>query len=165
MQGVPYDAIEEFLKQQGDKFVIPKATLWRNLQAAKKEVELPYAEEIAERWGGSIDIDAARELQRMILVQRRRVDKMVKKEEEKQKLPTSSSYFDKRIRAELETLSQMVGQYYRLMKSPMDAADERKKADEEIRKTEVDMTPETANQLADLLLKGKLTIGVDASNH
>lgn len=158
LQGVPYQAIEKWLKERGQDFRIPAATIWRNIRATKIRINLPYAEELAEQWGGQIDLDLARELSRQILVQRQRVDHMVQQEADKRKsMPT---FTNKLIRAEMETLNSLIHSLAGMLKNPMAAAEERAKADALVRKLGdgMDMTPEAEGVLTEMILSGGLKI-------
>jgi hypothetical protein len=157
LQGVPYRSIKQFLDGQGMQHSIPVATIARNLDCAKEAIELPYAEELAERWGGSIDLDAIRMLAGQILLQRRRIDKMVKAEVEKQK--TNANFFDKRIRAEMETFQNQLKSYQSQLKDPILAARERYQADGIVQASELTLTAEGEKQLTDLVLSGQLRLG------
>lgn len=158
MQGVPYQAIEKWLKERGTEFRIPAATIWRNIKATKIRINLPYAEELAEQWGGQIDLDLARELSRQILVQRQRVDHMVQQEVEKRKsMPT---YTNKWIRAEMETLNSLIHGLAAMLKSPMAAAEERAKADALVKKLGdgLQMDEATEKVLVEMILSGGLKV-------
>ena len=106
MQNIPYLQMEKFLIEQGkeknENYRISAPTLYRNFMKTKLNIELPYAEELAERWGGRIDLDLVRELSGQILIQRQRVDKLVRREQQMQR--KTPGYHDKRIRAEQDAL-------------------------------------------------------------
>jgi hypothetical protein len=159
LQGIPYHAIEKWLGEKGKEHRIPQATLWRNFRATKIRIELPYAEELAEQWGGSIDMDLARELTRQILTQRRRVDHMVVQEAKKR--DQAPLYTNRLIRAEMETLNNLIANLHKMMKSPMEAAEERAKAAGLLKKVtgEMDMTEEGENALVEMILSGALKLG------
>lgn len=159
LQGVPYHGIEKWLQSKGKEFRIPAATIWRNFKATKIKIVLPYAEELAEKWGGGIDIDLARELSRQILVQRNRVDHMVIQEAEKRK--TSPMFTNKLIRAEMETLNNLIHSMTMMLKSPMEAADERARAESLLKKVggELELNEAAQNTLVDMILSGDLKIG------
>lgn len=154
MQGLHYKQIEQWLAEQGSEHRISAPTIWRNLKKTKLAVQLPYAEELVEQWGGRIDLDLARELQGQIVAQRRRVDQMQRMEDERQKL--NPRYFDKRLRGERETLVSLVKQLHSMMKSPLEAAQEALAARGLLGRGEIRMSEDTAAVLTDMLLSGAL---------
>lgn len=152
MQGVPPQKIEEWLKAQGPEYRIPATTIWRNTK--NLEFSVSYIEELAERWGGRIDLDLGRELAGQIIQQRNRIDSLQRDEVEKQK--KNPRYLDRRIRGERELLTLMIKEMYGLMKDPMAAALEALAADSTI---EVEMTTDGQKLLEQMLLDGDLKIG------
>lgn len=169
MQGVPYRDIESWLVKQGEEHRVSAPTIWRNFKQTKLQVELPYAEELAERWGGRIDLDVVRELAGQIISQRKRIDRLLRLEEEKQK--TSLGYHDKRIRGERETMVMMLRSLQAMMASPEEAAKEGMRADQMARPLEIaDMSEDVLSLLRDALLSGELKIsepdlaGVEGAN-
>jgi len=162
MQGIAFLKIEEFLISQGKNFRISAPTIWRCFEHANKAgvtVELPLAEEMKERWGGSIDLDLATELGNQVLIQRKRIDALVRQEMKAQE--TNPRHFNKLIRAEMETLNSLIGNLNKMMKTPIDAAEERAKADD-IRKgvnPDIDaLTPDAEALMTDLILNGDLKV-------
>lgn len=152
MQGLSYLQIEKFLITQGDQYRISAPTIWRNLKKSKVNVRLPYGEELAERWGGQIDLDIARELSVQILVQKERLDKLIRSEAAKQR--TNAHYHDKRIKQEQETLLQMMAKLQTMMKSPEEAAEERKRADTAKAQEALYIAPEALDTVRQLILSG-----------
>jgi len=161
MQGIPYRKIEEWLIEQGEEFRISAATLFRNLKKTKLKVELPYAEEMAERWGGRIDLDFARELAGQIVAQRERVDHMQRQEIESQK--SNARYFDRRLKPERELLNNMIKNIASMMKSPLEAAQEAVEANALIGALGFKMSEDTAHLLKEMLLSGELQYGTEDS--
>lgn len=159
LQGIPYHAIEKWLSEKGKESRISAATIWRNFKATKIRITLPYAEELAEQWGGTIDMDLARELTRQVLTQRQRVDHMVVQEAVKRR--TAPLYTNKYIRAEMETLNNLIANLSKMMKNPVEAADERIKAAGMLKKVvgDMDMTEEAEASLVEMILSGALTLG------
>ena len=121
MQGINFRSIEEWLIEQGPEHRISAATLCRNLKQSKMVVELNKAEELAEQWGGRIDLDLVREISGQILLQRKRVDKLQVREEKRQ-AGGEINYLDKRIRQERALLVEMVKTLFSMMKTPLEAA-------------------------------------------
>jgi len=161
MQGIPYRKIEEWLIEQGEEYRISAATLFRNLKKTKLKVELPYAEEMAERWGGRIDLDFARELAGQIIAQRERVDHMQRQELESQK--SNARYFDRRLKPERELLNNMIKNIASMMKSPLEAAQEAVEANALIGALGFKMSEDTAHLLKEMLLSGELQYGTEDS--
>jgi len=157
MQGVDYRAIESWLIEQGPEHRISSVTIWRNLKSTKLKVELPYAEELAEKWGGRIDLDLARELSGQIIAQRLRVDSLQRKEIEKQK--TVPGYHDKRIMRERMALSDLVRNLHAMMKSPIDAAREAIEAGELGRSAQPTLSITGEAAVRELILSGDLKLG------
>lgn len=164
MQGVPLRDIEKWLIEQGQESRIPASTIFRNLKNVKIDVKLPLAEEIAERWGGAIDIDMARELSGQVLIQRERIDKLVRRELDQQK--TNLGYHDKRIHREQEMLVSLVAQLRQLVKDPDEALKERQRLDKERHEESMVLTPEALNVIRGLILSGQMlpkSLVVDAN--
>lgn len=118
MQGIHYQKISEWLVEQGPQYKLDGSTICKHLKATGLTVELSRAEELAEKWGGRIDLDLARELQGQIILQRDRVDKLQRLEEERRQ--TNKSYFDRRLRQERELLVSMIKDLNNLMKTPLE---------------------------------------------
>jgi len=166
MQGIAFLKIEEFLISQDKKLRISAPTIWRCFEHANKAgmtVELPLAEELKERWGGSIDLDLANEMAGQVLLQRQRIDKMIRQEQKVQE--SKPGQFNKLIRAEMETLNSLVSTLNKMLKSPVEAAEERAKADD-IRKGVAPefeaLTPDAEAMMTDMILGGDLK--VDSGN-
>lgn len=161
LQGISYHQIEDFLKKQGKEFRIPSTTVWRNLEATKLQVELPYAEELKERWGGKFDLDVAKELANQILVQRKRVDQMVRHEQERK--INNPGFYNKAIRAEMETLTNTLRCLKDMMKSPDEAVRERVAADGMAKALDpsFEVDKDTADLLQEMILSGEFKINGD----
>lgn len=158
MQGVPFLEIEAWTVQQGEHLRIPSSTIWKNLKKTKLQVNLSWAEEQAEKWGGSIDLDLARELANQILTQKRRVDAMVRHEETLRK--ANPRYADKRIRQEIETLSSLVKTLHSMRKSPQDSLAELLAAEGKLTDTtNLNLSEDAAAVIAQMLLTGELSVG------
>jgi len=160
MQRVPDLKIEQWLIQQGAEFRIPASTLNRNFREVDLKVAIPYGEELAERWGGRIDLDVARELQVQILAQRERVDAMQRAENKRREEGGDDAqfFFLKNLGNERKLLKEMLADLFRMMKSPLEAARERIMADKMDALVDQELDPETEKVLVDLLLAGKLNM-------
>lgn len=158
MQGVDYRTIEAWLTEQGPEYRISSPTIWRNLKNTKLQVELPYAEEIAEKWGGRIDLDLARELSGQIVAQRARVDNLQRKEVEKQQ-SGQPHYHDKRIVKERMALADLVKSLHAMMKSPLDAAREAIAADQLGKAVQPQLTSDGEAKIRQMILDGSLRLG------
>lgn len=156
LQGNSFSKISKWLEVQGEEFYISPVSISENFKKAKREIEIPYAEEVAERWGGDIDFDAAHELKRSILLQRRRIDRLIRAEDDKAK--TAPDYFNPKIKYEIRCLAILIKQYQSMMKSPVEAADERLQADNITRVTQDDQNADMqlAQKLEELILKGEI---------
>lgn len=154
MQGVPFRDIEKWLVEQGPEYRVPSPTIYRNLKRCRLQVDLPYAEELAERWGGRIDLDLVRELSGMIVVQRQRIDKLVRGELNQQK--NNPRYHDKRISREIQTLESLTKTLQVMLKNPDEAVEERMKADKMKLAQSFDVSPEALTVIKDLILGGGL---------
>lgn len=164
MQGIDFRSIEKWLIEQGDEFRISSPTICKNLLRTKLSVELPYAEELAEKWGGRIDLDLARELAGQVIAQRKRVDLMQRQEEEKQK--HNKRFFDKRLRQERDTLVEMTKTLHSMMKSPLDAANEALAASGLLTGLNLSLSADATAVLKDLLLSGEMQFGeTDSQKH
>ena len=157
MQGIAYRQIEAWLIEQGEEYRISSATILRNLKKTKLQVELPYAEEMAEKWGERIDLDYARELAGQIVAQRQRVDKMQRLEIESQ--TKNSRYFDRRLKPERELLTTMIKALAVMMKTPLEAAQEAMAAEALMGAIGFQMSEDATAMLKDLLISGELKYG------
>lgn len=158
MQGVNYHRIEKWLEQQGKEHRIPASTICRNTKHL--EINLPYAEEMAERWGGRIDLDLARELAGQIVLQRTRVDRLQKQEDATQQ--GNPKYSDKRIRSERELLTIMIKELHAMMKNPLEAAMEAVAADQQ---GKVDMSQDAQEKVAEMILNGEIKLSADLASN
>jgi len=158
MQGIAYRQIEAWLIEQGDEYRISSATILRNLKKTKLQVELPYAEEMAERWGERIDLDYARELAGQVVAQRQRVDKMQRHEIDYQ-TNKNPRYFDKRLKPERELLTTMIKTLAAMMKTPLEAAQEALGAQALMGAIGFQMSEDAKGILKDLLISGELKYG------
>ncbi len=113
MQGVSCDNVEKWLVDQGEEYRIPAATIWRNLKDCAVEVSLPYAEELAEKWGGRMDMDLVRELGGQVLLQRQRVDAMSRQEAEAR--AENPRWFNHFILKERELLRILIKDLHNMM--------------------------------------------------
>lgn len=161
LQGINYQAIEKWLVKQGPDHRIPASTLCRNLKSL--EVNLPYAEELAEKYGGRIDLDLGRELAGQIIQQRNRLDNLQRQEIKVQTEGVDGGkpnprYLDKRIKPERELLASLIKDLHGMMKSPLEAAEEALQADQMV---EVSMTEDGRAVLRDMILSGDLKLGAE----
>lgn len=162
LQGISYTKIRDWLWDQNPDLAIPVPTLARNLAKAVKlsEMDQSVAEQIAEMWGGSLEFDLERTIAGQALVQRQRIDDMVKAEKERKKV--KSGYMNPRIRQEMETLSSLLAQLERI-KGARDKEEAGKEIltgkeveESEIGKITMDKDGEQA--LTELILQGRLKI-------
>lgn len=156
MQGMHFRAIEDWLIEQGPEHRISAPTIWRNLRKTKLRVELPYAEELAEQWGGRFDIDLSRELTGQVYSQRQRVDKLQRLEKSRQE--KHPGYFDKRILKERQLLSDLIARLHGMMKSPLEAAEEVIRARGLLGKNKLKVSEDAASLLTRMILDGDLSI-------
>jgi len=154
MQGVNYHAMERWLIEQGQEQRIPASTIFRNMKGI--EVNLPYAEQLAERWGGRIDLDLSRELAGQLIAQRMRVDKLQRQEEKLQE--TNARYLDKRLRGERELLASLIKDLHGMMKNPMEAAIEAMQADA---LTTMSISEDASALVTEMILNGEIKLGIE----
>jgi hypothetical protein len=157
MQGVPYRDIENWLIEQGAEHRISAPGIWKNFQKVKIQIEIPYAEELAERWGGAIDLDLARVLQGEILAQRARIDRLMRNEKEQQK--TKPTYHDKRISHERAALNDLIKTLHNMMKSPLEALKESEAADAAAAANNLTISDDAKALVRQMLLDGDLKLG------
>lgn len=164
LQGISYHQIEDFLIEQGKEFRIPSSTIWRNFEATKLKIEIPYGEELKERWGGQFDLDMAKELGNQILVQRQRINQMVRHEQDRK--AANPGFYNKAIRAEMETMNSLVRNLREMMKSPEEAVRERVEADRlnAAASPDFEVQDDAAKFLTDLILKGEVSVSGDKPN-
>lgn len=160
MQGIPFDRIKEWLEERGAEYSIPASTIHRNLKETDLVIELPYAEEVASKWGQRIDMDPVRELLGQSLVQRRRIDSLVRAEEAEKK--TNPRYHDKRIRGEMEVFDKMVRTLHVLSNKTMahliGSMGEQAKEDE-VKANSLTMSSDAMKLISEMILDGELTMG------
>lgn len=151
LQGHSYRKIEEWLREQGPEHSIPAATLCRNLQRGLGAVQefMPVFEETAEINGGDITLDASRTLTGQAMVQRIRIDYMIRQEAEKRK--TRPGYSNPRIRQEMETHLQLV-QAASLFEA------QKNKDSGAIGAGNAMLTPEAEDVLSAMILNGTITL-------
>lgn len=156
MQGISFKDISSWLKEQGEKYHIPPTTIHRNLSQIRMEVQLPYAEEMAQKWGGLIDIDLIRETSRSVLIQRTRIDKMLRAEEERQK--TSPTYVNRQIRQEMASLTDMI----KLLNSLTNV---RAGMGEDVDPSigEITLNEDAESVLIDMIVNGEIEVTLDAA--
>lgn len=160
LQGINYHAIEKWLTKQGPEHRVPASTLCRNLKNIN--VDLPYAEELAEKYGGRIDLDLARELAGQIIQQRSRVDNLQRQEVKIQTegldgQKPNPRYLDKRIKPERELLASLIKDLHGMMKSPLEAAEEAVQAEAV---AGVTMSEDGESVLREMILSGDLKLGI-----
>lgn len=106
-------------------------------------------EEIAENWGGEIPFSPARDLAGQCMIQRTRIDYMVRAELEKRK--TRPGYFDGRIRREMET-------YVLLMTQAEISSEKTGKDIGDPGSLTAELAPEAASLLARMILDGEIKV-------
>jgi len=156
MQGINFRKIEEWLIDQGPEHRIAASTICRNIKQSQIIVELSKVEEMAEQWGGRIDLDLLRELAGQIILQRKRVDILQTREEEKQQ--DSKYYMDKRIRHERALLVDMVKTLFSMMKTPLEVAVEAFEAAALFGPVQMDVNEDAMAVIRDLILSGELAL-------
>lgn len=161
LQGINYGAIEKWLVKQGLEHRIPASTLCRNMKHL--QVELPYAEELAEKYGGRIDLDLGRELAGQIIQQRARVDNLQRNEiliqtEGLNGQQPNPRYHDKRIKPERELLASLIKDLHGMMKSPLEAAEEAMQADAV---AGVEVSEDGEAVIREMILSGDIKLGLE----
>ena len=119
MQGIPYRDVEDWLVKQGMEHRIAAPTICNNFKHTGITVSLTKAEELVEQYGGILNIDTVRELSLQIYTQRGRIDRLVRQEEARQK-KEDRVYHDKRIRAEIDTLTSLVKTLHAITREPLE---------------------------------------------
>jgi len=151
LQGHSYKKIEGWLKEQGPQHGIPVATICRNLQRGfgGDQSFLPAYEEVAEANGGDMSLDVARTLTGQVMIQRMRIDYMVRQEAEKRR--TRVGYSNPRIRQEMET-------YLQLVEAAAKYEEEAKREGGEMSSGNAILTPEAEKALAEMILSGNISM-------
>jgi hypothetical protein len=160
LQGKSFQDISDWLREKGQQHFIPKATLFRNLKAAKLKPQLTLAEEIIEQWGGEYTPDEVRELRTLFLLQKTRVEHATRAEKERQK--TNPSYYDRRLRQEVETLRMLLKTLhdFQVLSSETVAELLRRNAAEP---SALVLTDDAAAVLTQLILSGELQLDFNNS--
>lgn len=162
MQGVPYKDVERWLVEQGQEYRISAATIWRNLKRTKMHVRLTRIEEKLEAHGSVINLDIIREMSQNILVQKERIDQMVRTEAERRKQPNFENYIDKRIRQEMALMTDMVSKLHNMSRNTgEEALEEIKKALAEMDEPESNVTADAAALIVDLILNDEISVGAE----
>lgn len=151
LQGCSYRKIEEWLRGKGLEHVIPAATLCRNLIGGlgKEETYLPTYEQVAETMGGEIPLDPARTLAGQALLQRLRIDAMIRTENDRRRVRPGS--FNPRIRQEMETYLTLVEAAAKFAEGLSDIASDPSKGN-----SNLDEAAEEA--IAELIMSGSITV-------
>ena len=160
MQGIPYGEIERWLISQGKQHRISASTIHRNIKKSGLRVELPAAEEIAEQWGGRIDIEPVRELAGQILMQRRRIDRLLKREEDMQE--ERPGYHDRRISGEMKVLNELLKTLYGTMKTPEEAVKEAMAA-ASAGARDTFFTDDAVRVVTQMILDGEISVGEEGT--
>lgn len=115
LTGTSFSQIELWLIQQGEIYRIPAPTLWRNLSKGDKNNERDkfqtHIENEIESVGGMVNLSAVNEAQNNYLLQKKRVDFLVRAEQEKRKEPGRENYHDKRLAVEQKILNELLLTY------------------------------------------------------
>lgn len=151
LQGHPFRKIEDWLRKKGLEFVIPAATLARNLMKGlgKEGDYLPVYEQEAEKVGGEIPLDPRRTLAGQAYIQRLRIDSMIRAENEKRR--TRPGYANPRIRQEMET-------YLALVEAAAKYEEEFGKEKVDPSKGNSNLTSEAEEVIASLIINGGVTV-------
>jgi len=161
MQKVPDREIEEWLIQQGGKEArISAVTIWRNFKSVKLDVKLTYAEEMLDKTGGFVNLNLIREQSQVILVQKERVDHLVRMERQRQE--QSPGYTDKRLRFEMELFTMMMKELnIMLQRVPEETAAAAKDAMDRLEARGVHVTEDATQVLTDMILNNEITVSAD----
>lgn len=148
LQGATFKEIEEMLCEKGLEFRISAPTIWRNMaQAGVDKTDYRWTE-IVEAWGGEKDVNIQDELRSQIIMQKTRINALVKREADLRK--ADDKYMDRRVRGEMET-------YVLLLKSLFETSIE----DGAIAKgeklgKEMEIDAESEKIIEEMILKGAL---------
>lgn len=156
LHGSPYLKIEKWLVDRGPEHRIPSPTIFRNFKEVKRLVTLPFAEEQAERFGGVIEIDISREMAGLILAQRERIDKLLRREQFQQK-SANPDYHDHRIRKEMELQLEQL----KTAAEYLDKLEDQRHDDpleQIIEAGGLVIAPEVESALTDMLLHGEIAV-------
>lgn len=160
MQGITFQEIDNWLTEQGIEHRIPASTIWKNFKGTKMRIDLTHAEEIAEKWGGTIEISPLRELAAQIMIQKRRIDKLIRRELKEQEKDGRYGYHDRRIKVEMDSFRESVKTFQTLSLGPVEAAEEARRAEENaIATSKVTMSKDGEEVLVQLILSGDLNLG------
>lgn len=151
LQGRSLYQIADWLKEQGTEHFIPPPTLHRNLRKAlsKDNELLPLHEEIAEKVGGDIPFDPYRDMMGQALMQKLRIDYMVRNEIEKRK--GRPGYANPRIRQEMET-------YILLVDAAAKFGESVGKGVGDQAKNNLALSDEASTKLAEMILSGDIKL-------
>lgn len=149
MKGFSCEAIEKALIERGAR--IPARTLLRNLHPTGLAELIPMAVQIEETTGGGEQIGMVEKLRRQISIQDRRIELLLKKEEEKRR--GNPDYIDKRIKWEMETMINMM----RLMKEIQEVSPQ-KPEDSRLFDLPIEQEAEVLKLLGDRIIKGDINV-------
>lgn len=151
LSGQSYRKIEDWLRGKGAEHAIPAATLCRNLMTGLGNTQdfMPVYEEVAEQNGFDITIDPGRSLAGQALIQRQRIDYMIRNESLKQR--ASPGYSNSKIRQEMET-------YLQLVKAAAEYELAKDGEEKDVTKGNSDLSQEAEDALAELILSGEITV-------
>lgn len=164
MQGVPFRDIETFLVDQGEGYRISSPTICKNFKQTRMEVKLTYAEEMLEKMGGIINLDLIREASQNIILQKERVDRLVRREEIIQTKgmndqKANPAYLDRRVKGELELLNNMIRQLHAMLEKTSSGENVDPEVLNKMEAQELHMTEDVAQVLADMIINDELVVG------
>lgn len=161
MQGVSYGKIAAWLVEQDPNEFIPPGTLFRNLKKGfgTMQVQLPLYEEKADKWGGSLHIDVEREVAGAILLQRGRLDRMLRMEGKIQK--EKPGYRDTRLRGEMELLTEQLALLHEVQKDLTAVNDAKKQTEKALHGSNLVLTAEAETLMLSLVLQGKIGLSAE----
>lgn len=157
LQGMPYQEMEAWTERQGPEHRISTTTIWRNFMKAGLAASKTMVEEQVEANGGVIHLDLVREAKQNILMQKQRIDHLVRSETEKRTRQGFEHYHDKRIAQEIKLQQEMIAALAKMI------ADETHLHPEDAEETKARQSPlhlseEAKPVLADMLINEEIKL-------
>lgn len=158
LQGAGWRDIEQWLIAQGPDYRIPSTTLWRNFKKAGLDTRrsLTKIEEEIEANGGVVFIDIVNEARNNLLLQKRRIDHLVRTEAFRKTQKGSEFYHDKRVAQELKAQAELIALYSKILDQASGKGEDSKKEGEG---QPLKMTSEAKVLLVEMLISGEIELG------
>jgi hypothetical protein len=131
LQGYQFEKISKFLNEQGAEFYISAHTLSKTLRPIRDTFLTPVGSKIINDLGGSVEVSVEDELKQLILIQKQRIDSLLRKENGLNASGEGKYY--SQVRHEIETMLSITKQMREIEKASLlsEAKDQKKSPEQE----------------------------------